>query len=137
MGSKQNFRAIIAETEAIEGAYLRLLLEKNGWKADVVQNGGDLLKKLEDNTLDYSLVLMHRDFCQSNGFSALRRIKDFEKKMNRSITIVGVTSYSLTEERKNLLAAGVDYCLTKPVYNDIMVSMLENIINRSMTSSVA
>ena len=135
MGNKPYFKAIIAEKEGIEAAYLRLLLEKNGWKAEVVHSPFDLIRKMEKDGGDYSLVLMDREFCQNDGLSAPIKIKNMEQAVNHSITVVGVTSYTLAEEKKKLMAAGVDYCLTKPVYNDSIVSMLQNIMTAVLSSS--
>jgi DNA-binding response OmpR family regulator len=127
-----NNKALVAEYESIDGAYLRLLLEKNGWKADVVKNTSELLSKLDEK--EYALVLLNREFCKE-GQLATHKIRAVSK--SKQIHIVGVTSFTLAEEKRNLINAGVDFCLTKPVYNDKLAYVLGEICEKVTSATVA
>ena len=130
-----NNKAIIAETKSIDGAYLRLMLEKQGWQADVVDNSDEVISRLE--ATDYQLVLINRNLLGSDGLETTRKIRAWEKRKGKKVNIIGIASYTIEEERKKLLHAGADYCIAKPIYKKSLAEALENLSANGQVLSVA
>ncbi len=122
-----NNLVLLAENQAIDAAYMRLLLERNGWKTEVVSDGDEVMEKLRKNS--YSFVVINDKLSKIDAFELARRIREQEKNSNRHLIIIGLTSYAMESEHRRFLKAGIDYCLSKPVYSSSLVAALGAIFN--------
>jgi CheY-like chemotaxis protein len=118
-------KILVAENQSIDAAYLKLLLEREGWKVDVVDDGSKVLEFTAK--YDYSFILMNISLTNIDGLEATKQIRVSEKKSGTHIPIVGLTAYSLSEETKRCLGAGMDYCIAKPVYKRQLSDIIEKI----------
>lgn len=130
-----NNRILVAEFESIDAAYLCGLLERNGWSAEIAGDGSEVIHKLQQE--DYSLVLINSNQAKVIGFETTRKIKDLEGEMGKRIPVVGVTSHTIEAEKKNLMKAGADYCITKPVYKNVLFETFKNIFNQQVVSTAS
>ena len=129
---KSRNTVLVAENERIDAAYLRLLLERNGWEADIITDGEELLKKIKEK--NYALILMNNKLKNLDGIEVTIKIREQEAKSDYHIPIVGVTSYTIAEERRQYLNAGMDYCITKPVYQKNLFDLIYSIFNEDETN---
>jgi CheY-like chemotaxis protein len=105
---------LVADSQSIDAAFLRLMLERNGYKADVVADGNEVMERLKSNK--YAFVLINGNLRSSDGSSVARQIRANEQEGEHTI-IVGITPTSLAKEARDFIQAGVDATLAKPVYN--------------------
>jgi CheY-like chemotaxis protein len=115
-------RILVAEDNPVNQQLIVLLLEKLGYRADVVANGVEVLEALDRQA--YDVVLMDLLMPEMDGLTAARRIRELQAVDPRPY-IVGVTANALQGDREECLAAGMDDYLSKPIRFDELVVTLK------------
>lgn len=77
-------------------------------------NGVEAVETAQNNKID--LILMDLKMPIMDGFEAAKQIRQF----NKTIPIIALTAYTLTESKEKTLEAGFNDFLTKPVNRDIL-----------------
>jgi len=122
---KEINNVLVAENKGIDAAYLRLMLERNGWKADIVTDGEEALRRIEEK--QYAFLLISNNLNSLKGTEVIGKIRESEAISQSHLPILGVASCSLVSERKKYLNAGVDYCITKPVYQRSLFEIINTL----------
>jgi CheY-like chemotaxis protein len=104
-------RILLAEDNLINQKVALQILRVLGYRADVAQDGEEVLKLLE--TQSYDLILMDVQMPNLDGLEATRIIR--ERYPERNIHIVAMTANAMTSDRENCLASGMDDYLSKPI----------------------
>ncbi len=125
---KLSGKVLVAETKDIDAAHLKLMLEKNGCKTEIVKKGSDVLQKLEQE--DYALLLLNETLPGIDSTEIVKKIRSVEKTTGKHLPIIGITAYSLPSEKKQFQDAGIDYCLSKPVYKNLLYAVLSEVTLR-------
>jgi signal transduction histidine kinase/response regulator of citrate/malate metabolism len=115
-------RILLAEDIVVNQVLAVRLLEKLGYRVDVVSNGSETIAALRRTT--YDLVLMDCQMPEMDGITATRRIRESETSSIR-IPIIAMTASSLETDSKECLAAGMDDFITKPVSLDKLGKTLQ------------
>ncbi len=105
-------RILIAEDNPVNQRVALLLLERLGYRADVVGNGVEAVEAV--HARPYDLVLMDVRMPEVDGIEATRRIRA-ELPKDRQPRVIALTANAMTEDRKVCEAAGMDDFLSKPV----------------------
>ncbi|MFZ2854015.1 MAG: response regulator [Rhodocyclaceae bacterium] len=123
--SKHHGRVLLVEDNATNQKLALVLLQRQGHRVDVANNGQEALAALA--RCDYDLVLMDCRMPVMDGFTATRAIRDGEAGVEkRNIPIVAMTADAMEGDHERVLAAGMSDYLTKP----IDATMLEETIRR-------
>src|SRR5262249_38885638 len=102
--------------------FVTRLLEKAGYRADVVANGREAT--LAFASVPYDLILMDCHMPEMDGFEATQSIRRAEKGTERHIPIIALTANAMQADRGRGLGAGWADFLTKPVNaDDLYVAM--------------
>ena len=104
-------RILLAEDNLINQKVALQILRVLGYRADVAQDGEEVLKLLE--TQSYDLILMDVQMPNLDGLEATRIIR--ERYHERNIHIVAMTANAISSDRENCLASGMDDYLSKPI----------------------
>jgi CheY-like chemotaxis protein/HPt (histidine-containing phosphotransfer) domain-containing protein len=88
------------------------VLQKLGYRADVAQNGHEVMKALEQKA--YDLILMDVQMPEMDGMEATRRIHQRWEEGRRP-RIIAMTGNALLGDRERYLEAGMDDYISKPV----------------------
>ncbi|MDQ7096738.1 AAA family ATPase [Desulfosporosinus sp. PR] len=106
-------RVAVAEDNPIGQKYLKGLLEYYGCEVEVAENGQKLLDMLEEKQFD--CVLMDKNMPGMDGKEATKQIRGRELGKNSGICIIGLTASTVAGDREELMEAGMDFYLSKPV----------------------
>jgi len=93
----------------------KIRLAENG------QIGLDLYK-----TQTFDMVLMDMHMPVMDGYTATRKIREWEKKQGKKPTpVIALTAHALKDDRQKCLDAGCDEYLSKPLKKTRLIQMLE------------
>ena len=101
------------------------LLEKQGWKISVANNGKEVLNLLDKNKFDF--ILMDVQMPEMDGIEATREIRKKEKETGKHIPIIALTANAFKEDKKKCLEAGMDEYATKPIKINELFSIIEEL----------
>ena len=113
-------RILVADDHTVNQQIAVLMLERLGFRADVVGNGKEAIDAVMQ--LPYALVLMDCQMPEMDGYDATRKIRELEV---RRIPIIAMTANAMAGDEKKCLEAGMDDYLAKPVKQEQMAHMLE------------
>jgi PAS domain S-box-containing protein len=105
-------RVLVVEDNAVNQRVALRFLERLGYRADAVTNGGDAIDQIDSHS--YQLVLMDLQMPEMDGFEATRCIRRM-LPAHRQPRIIALTANALQSDRDLCLAAGMDDFITKPV----------------------
>ena len=126
MGQRWPMRILIAEDNAVNQKITLRLLERLGYRADVVGNGFEVLEALRRQM--YDMILMDVQMPELDGLEATRRIHQ-EWSMDRRPRIVAMTANAMKEDREICLAAGMDDYISKPIRVEELVTALTKVFS--------
>lgn len=109
-------RFLIAEDNEINAEVLQDLLEDEGAKMDIVENGKLALEKFKDSKPGYyDMILMDVQMPVMNGYDASRAIRICGHPDAETIPIVAMTANAFMEDVQEALNAGMNAHVAKPV----------------------
>ena len=115
-------RILVVEDNRVNQQVAVRILEKAGYNCDVVANGLEALKVLED--LPYDCVLMDCQMPVLDGYEATRRLRA-SANINAQVLVVAATAGVTTEERKLCQEAGMDDFISKPIQAQKLLELLQ------------
>ena len=117
-----SLRILLAEDNAVNQKVALLLLDRLGYRADVVWNGLEALAALERQP--YDVVLMDVQMPELDGLDTTRRICERWPAGGRP-RIVAMTANATTEDREACFDAGMDDYVAKPIRPEALAEALQ------------
>ncbi|MBK8254049.1 MAG: response regulator [Polyangiaceae bacterium] len=105
-------RILVAEDNPVNQRVALLLLERLGYRADVVANGAEATLAVHQRP--YDVVLMDVRMPEMDGIEATRRIRA-ELPKDQQPRIIALTANAMAEDRKSCEEAGMNDFLSKPI----------------------
>jgi PAS domain S-box-containing protein len=106
-------RILAAEDNAVNQKVVLRMLERDGHRVTLANNGREALEALEAEPFD--LVLMDVQMPEMDGLEAAAAIRAAEREGGGHIPIIALTAHSMAGDRERCLAAGMDDYVPKPV----------------------
>jgi two-component system, sensor histidine kinase len=118
-----DLKILIAEDNPINQTVLLKFLEKLGYRAEVANNGLEVLEKLK--RMNFDMVFMDIQMPEMDGMTAMEEIHRLVPP-NRRPVMIAVTANAFETDRKKYLEAGADYYISKP----IRIEHLQEVLGR-------
>jgi GAF domain-containing protein/CheY-like chemotaxis protein/HPt (histidine-containing phosphotransfer) domain-containing protein len=132
LAARHPLRILLAEDNVVNQKLAIRLLERLGYRADVVANGVEALDALERQT--YDLLLSDVQMPEMDGLEATRRIIQRWPSSERP-WIVAMTAEAMSGDRERCLAAGMNDYLAKPIRVDELVAAIKRTPRRAEGSA--
>lgn len=113
-------RILLVEDNRVNQKVAGRMLELEGLRVEIANNGVEALTKLE--TEHFDLVLMDVQMPVMDGFTAAGEIR--ERQLGGGVPIIALTANALAGDRERCIAAGMDDYLSKPMTRDALREML-------------
>lgn len=124
LATRLPLRILVTEDNLVNQKVAVKMLERLGYRADVVSNGEEALHAVKRQT--YDIVLMDIQMPVMDGVQATQLIRrEIEPELQPRI--VAMTANALAGDQERYLAIGMDGYVSKPVHIDELSNTLERI----------
>ncbi len=113
---------LLVEDNVVNQQVAQALLEEIGLSVCLAANGREALKILKEKEFD--LVFMDIQMPVLDGFEATRQIRSRPKW--KKLPIIAMTAYATNEDRTEIISAGMNAHLTKPIELHKLIETLKN-----------
>lgn len=107
---------LVVDDNASNQYVARVLLQKFGYEAEIVDNGEEAVKAATSR--EYDLILMDCRMPVLDGYEATEAIRRMQDQRGKRVPIIGVTACAMEGDRERCFAAGMDDYYTKPLTVD-------------------
>jgi CheY-like chemotaxis protein/anti-sigma regulatory factor (Ser/Thr protein kinase) len=105
-------KILVAEDNKINALLIKSLIERRGHRAEVAENGHQVIDAL--SAAPFDLILMDMHMPTLDGVAATRKIRAIGGPVSET-PIIALTASSEAKDRQRCLEAGMDDFLTKPI----------------------
>lgn len=127
----QNLKILMAEDNSINQMVARKMLEKMGFRIDVVSNGLEAINAVRE--MEYDVIFMDQHMPELDGIEATKKIRSLNIQQPR---IYALTASAFEEDRVRCLSAGMDGFLTKPIIFENVVGALRETLSLKYPQSL-
>ena len=112
LAEKFPLKILVAEDNVVNQKVAQRILERMGYRVDVVANGFEAVEV--NRKIPYDLIFMDLLMPEMDGFSASEIIRD-ECRGGHCPKIIAMTANAMKEVKNKCLAAGLDDFISKPI----------------------
>lgn len=116
------YHVLLVEDNQLNRRIAELYLVEMGIAVTQAYNGKHAVELIQENTDGFDLVLMDIQMPEMDGYQATTVIR--KELALTSIPIVAMTAHVLSGERENVLAAGMNDYLPKPIIHSDLTNLL-------------
>ena len=122
-------RVLLADDNAINQKVALRLLQQMGYRADIANNGLEVLRALEERP--YDIIFMDVQMPEMDGLEASRQIRQRQQEpsphphFKQALTIIAMTANAMQGDREKCFAAGMDDYVPKPVRPEMLQAAIE------------
>jgi CheY-like chemotaxis protein len=126
-------RVLVVDDQPDAAELLAFVLTRFGAEAHVAGSGTDALQALAAS--DFDVLVSDIAMPDLDGYGLIRRVRASAVGADRPIRAVAVTAHMAAEVRAQVLAAGFDACITKPLDPADLIELLEHLRRGAAESS--
>ncbi len=113
-------KILVAEDDSINQHLAVKMLNKLGYKPDIVSNGKEALEIVSEK--QYDVILMDGLMPEMDGFEATKMIR---LCLEIQPTIIALTASTMYGDKEKCIQAGMDDYLSKPIDINLLAAMIE------------
>jgi CheY-like chemotaxis protein len=121
-------RALVVDDEADARELVEYILEASGAEVVSAASVADALRLTRDQPFD--VLVADIGMPERDGYSLIRAIRDDPSPSVRGLPAVAVTAYASARERRQVLDAGFNWHLTKPINPEQLVASVFTALGR-------
>ncbi len=122
-------RILLAEDNPVNQRLAKMMLNKQGCRVEVANNGEEAVEKYEFSPDNLDLILMDIEMPGMNGIEATEEIR---KKGFDTIPIIAMTAHSMKGDREKYLKAGMNDYISKPIKKEVVLGVIDKwFVNRN------
>lgn len=123
--SRRPLRVLVADDNAINLRLATRILREMGHSGALVTDGLKALKAMDAQRFD--VVLLDVTMPEMDGVQVLKTLRELEQQGRPRTTVIMVTAHDLPSDRQNLLAAGADGFVPKPLEPNALAAELQRL----------
>jgi two-component system, sensor histidine kinase and response regulator len=123
---------IIVEDDVPSLRYYETLLQSSGADVKKFRTGKDFVDFINDKEAKVDLIIMDFLIPLVNGIDCTRIFR----KTRKNVPVLMITAYSSEQSKSDAYIAGCNEYILKPVYPEIVYSLLEKYLKQEIHSSV-
>ena len=121
LAEKLPLKILLAEDNLINQEFAKAILEKMGYKIDVVSNGREAVTASKKQ--DYDIIFMDVQMPEMDGLEATKEIIQ-QLPLEKRPKILAMTANAMQDDKDKCLQAGMNDYISKPVKIDLIHQML-------------
>lgn len=130
--SLEGNRLLVVEDNPINAEIAQTVLEMEGVKSELANNGEEAIRMFEDREQGYyNAILMDIRMPVMDGLEATKRIRTLGRADSRSIPIIAMTANAFDEDMKKSIESGMNGHLTKPIDIEKLYKVLQETIGKA------
>jgi CheY-like chemotaxis protein len=114
-------KLLVADDDEMSVLLIKNILKKACREVLIARTGIEAIELFEKNP-DVDLVMMDMKMPKLNGYEATRQIR----AINQNVVIIAQTSFALSGDREQALAAGCNDYLSKPIVPTQLLQMVQS-----------
>ena len=115
---------LLVDDNEINRQVASTILLKAGCRVELAKNGFEAIEKVKNR--QYHLIFMDIQMPEMDGITATEVIKKLP--LEKIPVIIAMTAYSMQDEKKSILEAGLDDYLAKPIKANQLISKVQQYI---------
>ncbi|MHC1789475.1 PocR ligand-binding domain-containing protein [Solidesulfovibrio sp.] len=133
-GEAPPLRILFAEDDAVSLLSGKRMLEKSGHTVVMASDGKEVLQRLGEQHID--LILMDIQMPRMDGVEATKAIRKSASLRHKAhIPIIAMTAYAMTGDQEKFLAAGMDAYIAKPMNQDSLRAVIQQVMVSQSTAT--
>jgi PAS domain S-box-containing protein len=121
-------RILVAEDNPVNQRLLIRMLEKQGHSVALVSNGREALETLTRQSFELALLDVQMPEMSGLEVAAAVRAREKASRVTKRLPIAAITANAMKGDREQCLAAGMDAYIAKPIHQEELLAMIENVV---------
>ncbi|MGO3801798.1 MAG: hybrid sensor histidine kinase/response regulator [Fusobacterium sp.] len=117
-------KILVAEDHELNIEVMKKLLKYKGLQVEIARNGLEAVQRFQLFSREYSAILMDIRMPVMNGLEAAKRIRQLNRENSKTIPIIAVTAGVFQNEKEDVLKAGMNDILEKPIIKEDLYSII-------------
>lgn len=124
---------LVAEDNPVNQKLAKRLLERQGMRVEIANNGVEAFRATE--SAQYDLILMDVQMPELDGLETTALIRAKEKGLGRRVPIIALTANAMQGDREKCLQAGMDGYVSKPIRKEELLAAIREVLSRQHQGS--
>lgn len=120
---RPKIRVLVAEDNRVNQRLAQALLEKAGYRVDLVENGVEALDAIQSEKYDVALVDVQMP--EMDGLETVAHIRRLD--LDGHLPVIAVTAHAMKGDREQMLRAGFDDYIAKPLKAEHLYAAIERV----------